>query len=40
MDHIAGILSLFLIGAAFLSSCTAPETPKQSVPSPVYLLTE
>jgi hypothetical protein len=28
MDHIAGILSLFLIGAAFLTSCTAPEAPK------------
>ena len=37
MDNIAGLISLFMIGAAFLSSCTAPEAPKSS--SPLIILT-
>jgi hypothetical protein len=37
MDNIAGLLSLFLIGAAFLSSCTAPEAPKGSAPHVIFM---
>jgi predicted small secreted protein len=40
MDNIAGLLSLFLIGAAFLSSCNAPEAPKGSAPSPIIIMSE
>jgi hypothetical protein len=40
MDNIAGLLSLFLIGAAFLSSCTAPEAPKSSAPSHVIIMSK
>jgi hypothetical protein len=38
MDNIAGLLSLFLIGAAFLSSCNAPQEPKSSAPSQVIMM--
>ena len=40
MDNIAGLLSLFLIGAAFLSSCGAPQAPGGSAPEPVVLMSE
>jgi hypothetical protein len=40
MDNIAGLLSLFLIGAAFLSSCNAPQTPGGNSPTPVVLMSE
>jgi predicted small secreted protein len=38
MDNIAGLLSLFLIGAAFLSSCNAPQAPGGSGSEPVLLM--
>ena len=38
MDNIAGLLSLFLIGAAFLSSCNAPQTPQGSAPPHVVVM--
>ena len=40
MDNIAGLLSLFLIGAAFLSSCNAPEAPKGSAPADVIIMSK
>ena len=40
MDNIAGLLSLFLIGAAFLSSCNAPEAPGGNAPSPVVMMSK
>ena len=40
MDNIAGLLSLFLIGAAFLSSCNAPEAPKGSAPPHIIMMSE
>jgi hypothetical protein len=40
MDNIAGLLSLFLIGAAFLSSCNAPQAPQGGAPSHVIILSK
>jgi hypothetical protein len=40
MDNIAGLLSLFLIGAAFLSSCNAPQAPGGSGSEPVLLMSK
>ena len=40
MDNIAGLMSLFLIGAAFLSSCTAPQAPKGHMMSPIVITSE
>jgi predicted small secreted protein len=40
MDNIAGLLSLFLIGAAFLSSCNAPQTPNGVASEPVLLMSK
>lgn len=35
MTQLAGIVSLFLIGAAFLTSCDSPQPPTQGQAPPL-----
>ena len=35
MSQLAGIVSLFLIGAAFLTSCDSPQPPTQGQAPPL-----
>jgi hypothetical protein len=41
MSELSGIVSLFLIAAAFLTSCDSPQSPsKAAVPVPALSISE